>query len=1065
MLNRGRLFSRDKVTAASEPSTTQTRPSPSAKDKIFRAVRTSFRLMDKLESRVNSLEAAVQQRDARIAQLEAAIGKLRTSSSGAGGAAGEWQIPFMTGNEVRKAFIDFFVEKHDHVFWPSSPVVPHDDPTLLFTNAGMNQFKPVFTGQVDPSSKMAKLKRAVNSQKCIRAGGKHNDLEDVGKDVYHHTCFEMLGNWSFGDFFKREAINMSWQLLTEVYGLDPDRLYASYFGGDPETGLEPDEEARLIWEEIIPASRVIPFDKHDNFWEMGDTGPCGPCSEIHYDRIGGRDASALVNADLPDVIEIWNNVFMQYYRETDGSLTPLPNKHVDTGMGFERIASIVQSKDSNYDTDIFMPIFEAIYALPERPGRADAVPFYAGKIGDEDVGCVDMAYRVVADHIRTLCFAIADGAQPSNEGRGYVLRRVLRRGVRFGSQTLNRELGFFSKLVPTIVDMMKHQFPELEDKQAFIIEVIKDEEESFNRTLDKGAEKLQKTAEKIKAGGGSVFPGETSFMLYDSMGFPYDLTELMVEELGLTMDKEGFDACMAAAKAKSKAGGKTKVKAIVLEAEQTAALNRDGVLPTDDAAKYVWDANPAAVVKAIYVHPDGEVKGSFQDSTEGAEGAVGVVLDVSSFYAEAGGQINDTGAIRNAATGAAQSVENAQTFAGFILHIGPVEGGVLKVGDAVESCVDYERRHQIAPNHTMTHVLNYALRKALNPDGGSKVTVDQKGSQVTEEKLRFDFTCAKPLTPKQITEVESTVQEQIKSSYTVHTQVCSLEQARRISSLRAVFGETYPDPVRVVSVGQEIDPMLADPENAAWSPFSVEFCGGTHLSNTAEAGAFALVEEAGIAKGIRRVSGVTGAAATAAFAAADAFGERLEAAKGIEKVQLEALVKLLTPELDKLEISLVSKTIFRDQIKALVKEVLAFKKAQLKARQATGAADATAAAAKAKEAGTSFTIVRIDVGADNKLGSKMLDGMVKAHPEGSFMIFSADEDKKCVGCYAASSDAAVAAGVDAREWVTAALSAMGGKGGGKDPKQALGQAKKVLEGMEEKVAAAQEAANAFIAGK
>lgn len=606
-------------------------------------------------------------------------------------------------------------------------------------------------------------------------------------------------------------------------------------------------------------------------------------------------------------------------------------------------------------------------------------------------------------------------------------------------------------------------FPELVAKQEAIIEIIKDEEESFGRTLDKGAVHLKKAAEKVKAAGGTKFPGEQSFLLYDSMGFPYDLTELMVEELGLEMDKAGFEELMAKQRAASKMGGKSKTRALVLEAEQTAHLKKEGVAPTNDEAKYTWDANPKAVIKAIFVHPEGEVKGAFQSSTEGAEGAVGIVLDATSFYAEAGGQIYDTGALK-AAGGAAQTVENVQTFAGFALHIGPVEG-VLSVGDSVDSCVDYARRHKVAPNHTMTHVVNYALRKALNPDGGNKVVVDQKGSQVTEDKLRFDFTCAKPLTPKQIEEVEKTVQEQIAAGYKVYTQTCSLEQARRISSLRAVFGETYPDPVRVVSVGQEIDPMLADPESSDWSPYSVEFCGGTHLSSTSEAAAFALVEEAGIAKGIRRVAAVTGDAATAAFAAAAEFGERLEAAKAVDKGKLEAEVKLLTPALDKLEISIVAKNAFKTQIKALVKDVLAFKKAQLKARQDSGATDAAAAATKAAEAGEAFTIVRIDVGANDKLGRKMLDGMVKAYPEGSFMIFSADPDKKCVGCYAAASDAGVAKGVDAREWVTAALGAMGGKGGGKDAKVAMGQAKKVLEGMEEKVVAAQAAAQAFVAGK
>ncbi|KAG8088186.1 hypothetical protein GUJ93_ZPchr0010g7564 [Zizania palustris] len=409
---------------------------------------------------------------------------------------------------VRETFVSYF-ESKSHTRWPSSPVVPVDDPTLLFANAGMNQFKPVFLGTAAPDSQLGRMRRACNTQKCIRAGGKHNDLDDVGKDTYHHTFFEMLGNWSFGDYFKEEAIGFAWELLTQVYKLPTDRIYATYFGGDEKFRLAPDDESKNIWLKYLPKQKVLPFGCKDNFWEMGDTGPCGPCTEIHFDRVGNRDAAALVNNDDPTCIEIWNLVFIQFNREADGTLRSLPAKHVDTGMGFERLTSILQNKMSNYDTDVFMPIFDAIHQL-----AGNEIQSYSGKVGSDDVDKVDMAYRVVADHIRTLSFAIADGSQPGNEGREYVLRRILRRAVHFGHQKLKAKQGFFSSLVHVFVQLMGDVFPELKDSEKKIKDIIKDEEESFENTLAKGFEKFKKAADTVKENGGTVLSGQASVFVF-----------------------------------------------------------------------------------------------------------------------------------------------------------------------------------------------------------------------------------------------------------------------------------------------------------------------------------------------------------------------------------------------------------------------------------------------------------------------------------------------------------------------------------------------------------------------
>uniref|UniRef100_A0A0D3BME8 Alanine--tRNA ligase n=1 Tax=Brassica oleracea var. oleracea TaxID=109376 RepID=A0A0D3BME8_BRAOL len=743
----------------------------------------------------------------------------------------------------------------------------------------MNQYKPIFLGTADPNTELSKLTRAYNTQKCIRAGGKHNDLDDVGKDTYHHTFFEMLGNWSFGDYFKKEAIEWAWELLTKVYGLPTDRIYATYFGGDEKAGLQPDNEARDIWLKFLPPGRVLPFGCKDNFWEMGDTGPCGPCTEIHYDRVGNRDAASLVNNDDPTCLEIWNLVFIQSNRESDGSLKPLPAKHVDTGMGFERLTSVLQNKMSNYDTDVFMPIFDDIQkATGARP--------YSGKVGLEDVDRVDMAYRVVADHIRTLSFAIADGSRPGNEGRGYVLRRILRRAVRYGKEILKAEEGFFNGLVSSVIRVMGDTFTELKEHEIKITEIIKKEEANFCKTLAKGIENFRKAGQAVQ---GNTLSGEDAFVLRDTFGFPLDLTQLMAEERGLLVDVDGFNKAMEEARERSRSaqnkdhksevkaiytgsaflessaagdnvgivlestsfyaeqGGQQAGGAIVMDADATSTLHKTGVLATDDSSKYIWFQSE---VKAIYT-------GSAFLESSAAGDNVGIVLESTSFYAEQGGQIFDTGLIEGSF--GTFNVCNVQIFGGFVLHIGYLskETGEVSVGDKVTCKVDYERRKHIAPNHTCTHMLNFALKGVLGDH------IDQKGSIVLPEKLRLDFSHGKPVDPEDLRKIESIVNKQIKES------------------------KVYPDPVRVVSIGRQVEDLLADPKNDEWSSLSSEFCGGTHITNTREAKAFTLLSEEGIAKGIRRVTAVTTECAFDALNEASSLEKEVEDASKAEGHALE----------------------------------------------------------------------------------------------------------------------------------------------------------------------------------
>jgi len=920
-------------------------------------------------------------------------------------------------DKVRSTFINFFVEKYNHTYWKSSPCVPHDDPTLLFTNAGMNQFKSVFLGTCDPNVPLYNMKRACNSQKCIRAGGKHNDLDDVGKDVYHHTFFEMLGNWSFGDYFKEEAIEMAWKCLTEEFGLDKSRLYVTYFEGN-ESAPE-DVEARQIWLRFLPSERILPFAAKDNFWEMGVTGPCGPCTEIHYDRIGNRDASKLVNADLPDVIEIWNNVFIQFNREVDGSLRRLPLQHVDTGMGFERLTSILQNKNSNYDTDVFTPIFDEITLITSaRP--------YKGLVGVDDVNYVDTAYRVVADHVRTLCFAIADGAVPSNDGRGYVLRRILRRAVRYGRQNLNAELGFFAKLVPVVVKLMGKTFEELIQQENHILEIISSEEESFSRTLDKGLIKFQEMAQN----SGTVFSGADAHFLYTTMGFPVDLTELMLEERSMTLDKKGFEVKMKEEHDLSTAAHKAKVMGgsisidMSMEAEQTSFLINK-VAVTEDLYKYTDQLLENCLVQALYLGR-GQTDDGIGFTPKASKGTtVGIVINKTSFYAEQGGQIYDTG-IFLCGNQTLMKVENVQVYAGFIVHIGILLED-LAVCDKINCSVDYTRRVIISSNHTMTHVLNYALRDILVTKTDSNFKIDQKGSLVDDMKLRFDFSWNGPISQEDLQKIENICVAIIHKNLPVESHIAPLIDAKQICSLRAVFGELYPDPVRVVSIASHsLQEILQNPSSDTWMDYSIEFCGGTHLQSTLQAQDFVLLNEEGIAKGIRRITAVTLQAARDATQKANDLEQKFSSLSQVSPENLEEEIKHLSTQLDSLSISAVRKTHFRSLIQTFSKQVFAYKKKQA----AQVSQNIVQFLFKEAKNSTKNKIVsRYDFPFEGKLAKKIVTSFQKQAPDKSLFWLVVSGEKIYIVAFSSKQPK-----VDCKDWVLSALSCVDSKnykGGGK----------------------------------
>lgn len=701
---------------------------------------------------------------------------------------------FMTSAQVRESFIKFF-ESKEHLFVRSSPVVPHDDPTLMFTNAGMNQFKAIFLGD-NPKG----WKRACNSQKCIRVSGKHNDLDVVGRDNYHHTFFEMLGNWSFGDYYKKEAIAWAWELLTEVWKLPKERLFATVY--------EDDDEAWQIWKDVsdLPDDRIMRFDAKSNFWEMGDTGPCGPCSEIHYDR-GDlatqaetfKDPILGVNGENDRYIEIWNNVFMQYERVSDGSLIPLKAKNVDTGMGFERICSILQGKTSNYDTDVFSPIIAKVAELSK-------VPYSDGVDGTP--------HRVIADHLRAVSFAIADGALPSNEGRGYVLRRILRRASRF-ARLLGQKEAFICKLVQVLADTMGEAFPEIRERKDFVTEVIKSEEERFIKTLDAGLERFENIVQELN--GAKVISGDKVFQLYDTYGFPPDLTGILAEEKGLSIDEAGFEKCMEEQKARARANMKQGIN----------TMGTEGWTQYSEAStEFVGYELATCETKIARFRED--------------KGVLSIVLEKSPFYAEMGGQVGDKGTL--VASGLEISVFDTIK----VNDTAVCRGKVLK-GEATEesmaqvfvATVDDERRKDIRKNHSATHLLQAALREVL----GSHV--QQQGSFVSSEVLRFDFSHFNAMTEEEIQKVEDIVNEKVMACLNVSTQVMNVDEAKA-SGAMALFGEKYGEDVRVVKMGSDCE------------EFSKELCGGLHVSCTGEIGLVKIVSESSVSAGVRRIEAVSG---------------------------------------------------------------------------------------------------------------------------------------------------------------------------------------------------------------
>ena len=699
----------------------------------------------------------------------------------------------LTANEIRDSFVKFF-ESKGHQIVPSAPMVIKDDPTLMFTNAGMNQFKDIILG-----NHPAKYKRVTDSQKCLRVSGKHNDLEEVGHDTYHHTMFEMLGNWSFGDYFKKEAISWAWEFLVDVLKIDPANLYATVFEGSPAEGLERDNEAASYWEQFMPADHIINGNKHDNFWEMGDTGPCGPCSEIHIDlrpeeeraKVPGRE---LVNHDHPQVIEIWNLVFMQYNRKADGSLEPLPAKVIDTGMGFERLCMAMQGKRSNYDTDVFQPIIKVI---------GDLAGTTYGK--DEKT---DVAMRVVADHVRTIAFSITDGQLPSNAKAGYVIRRILRRAVRYAYTFLGQKQAFIYKLVPVLVENMGGAYPELKAQQTLIEKVIKEEEEAFLRTLETGIRLLDKMMADAKAAGKTEISGVDAFTLYDTFGFPFDLTELILRENGLTADVKGFEVEMK--KQKERARNAAAVETgdwVTLKEGETTFVGYDYTEYETSILRYR------------------QVKQKNQTLYQ-------IVLSETPFYAESGGQVGDTGVLVNEF----ESIDIIDTKKENNLPIHIAKKLPEHLDAPMMACVDTEKRAACAANHSCSHLLDEALRQVLGTH------VEQKGSLVTPDSLRFDFSHFQKVTPEQLREVEHLVNAKIREDIPLtEYRNLPIEKARELGAI-ALFGEKYGDEVRVVQFGS-----------------SIEFCGGTHVSATGKIGMVKILSESSVAAGVRRIEAITGA--------------------------------------------------------------------------------------------------------------------------------------------------------------------------------------------------------------
>ena len=907
--------------------------------------------------------------------------------------------PARNAADVRRAFIAFFQEKAGHTVVPSSPAIPFEDPTLLFTNAGMNQFKDVFLGQGTRN-----YTRAVDTQKCIRAGGKHNDLEDVGRDTYHHTFFEMLGNWSFGDYFKEEAISWAIELLTKVYGLDPNRLYATWCAGDPKQAVAPDDESRNLWLKFLPADHVIPGSMKDNFWEMGETGPCGPCTEIHYDRIGGRNAASLVNSGDPDVLEVWNLVFIQFNREPGGTLVPLPARHVDTGMGLERLVSVLQDKRSNYDTDLFTPIFDLTAKI------TGAKP-YAGTLE----GAADIAYRVIADHVRCISIAVADGAAPGSEGRNYVLRRILRRAIRAGHQHLGAREPFMFKLVPAVIETLGETFPTLVQQATKVVHTIREEEIAFGKTLERGIALFDEAAKR--AGAAKCISAQDAFSLHDTFGFPVDLTQVMAEERGFTVDVAGYEKLMESARERSREGG-TKADGMrmpppdALEKLRTALhisgsddSSRDDPKPTNTDIAAIWDGN-ALINKAV------------------EEQRVALITRKTPFYAEGGGQVGDAGFFEISSDAGRThrfKVEDTQRSGEFVMHLGRIEHGTVTVGEHATLTVERGRRERIAANHTGTHLMNHALREVLGED------VEQRGSLVSDDRLRFDFTHSKAMSADELARVEMLVNAAIARTMLVDAVVVPLELAKGIHGVRAVFGERYPDPVRVVSVGAKVTDMLAEPANPKWRQCSVEFCGGTHTRNSEEVQHFAILNEGASSAGVRRIFAVTGTAAHAAEATATHIEQRLAAARKLTGEALAEEATAIASALAELPVS----TVFRHRMEPAVAELRERAKEWRKAQEGANRDVVVAQARTIAEEMSGAMIVASISGADPAALLSALSAVRAKRPESAILLMSADEAEGKVAIAADVPKAMQDKGLKAGDWVRAAAEACGGKGGGR----------------------------------
>ncbi len=730
----------------------------------------------------------------------------------------------MESNEIRRAFLDFFAGK-GHAIVPSAPMVVKGDPTLMFTNAGMNQFKDIFLGNAP-----RKYPRAADTQKCLRVSGKHNDLEEVGHDTYHHTMFEMLGNWSYGDYFKKEAIEWAWELLHDVYKLPAERMYATVFEGSEEDGVPFDQEAYDYWLQYLPADHIIRGNKHDNFWEMGETGPCGPCSEIHFDlrdeaEIAAKPGREMVNEGHPQVIEIWNLVFMQFNRKANGSLEELPARNVDTGMGFERLCMILQGKKSNYDTDVFQPTIGRIAAL-------------SGKRYGEDAKA-DVAMRVIADHLRAIAFSIADGQLPSNVKAGYVIRRILRRAVRYGYTYLGFNEPTLCKLVAGLVAQMGGQFPELKAQQALIEKVIEEEEASFLRTLATGINLLDGVIARTKSEGGEAISGRDAFELYDTFGFPIDLTELIAREQGVGVDLEAFERELQAQKERSR---------------NAAAVDTDDwveLFPLKESLFTGYDTLTEQVRIARYRRVTSKGKTSYQ-----------LVFDRTPFYGNSGGQIGDTGTIESANERIAIVATEKEN--GLIIHI----VASLPENPAAEftARVDADKRQSAANNHTATHLMHEALRKVLGTH------VEQKGSMVTPEILRFDFSHFQKVTPEELREVERLVNRAVRANHPLEENREATKEEAAAAGAMMLFGEKYGDRVRMVRFGS-----------------SVELCGGTHTSATGNIGLFKILSEGAISAGVRRIEAVTGEQAERVLYAAEdtlrGVGEALNNSQVLQAVR------------------------------------------------------------------------------------------------------------------------------------------------------------------------------------